>query len=406
MAQLTQDQLKALFETNDVPTQSDFTDLIDTLESNSEVVTTSVSGTGDVWVDFNANNTLVQTTRQINVILHNGTYYLFNASTGTFGIGNIQTNSSNFIQISIQNELGKVAVKQVVLQNTNATTQDATTLAVDFTSLNPPLVHNANQISIVRYGDTKTYMYNTWWLIDAEPGTYGLNESTLGANQFIQVGLERYTNPVNPFLITLTQSIVGSSTVVQDFNLTQSIVYNYAIMYIVDHPTGVYLFNWGLSGDKGEYNNWGNGVGYTATTADNFKLIYSKQDTSADISMTEADYLAGVGINIDFSTADNIEIIVQPNTAGAMATPIAVTATNLKSGQSGYIRFSRADAGLGIPTYMTFSSDFLVTDSIPALVDADNLAYYKYEIVDSSTFNTGPAKILLTSCGGETAIWV
>jgi hypothetical protein len=405
MAVLTQAQVKALFETDDTPTQSDFIDLIDTLESNSAVVSTSVAGTGDVWDDVNANNLIDQTSKQINIIIHNGTFYLFNGGIGTFGLGGTTpTVTTHFVASSAAYEAGKVGVVQSVTVNTNSTAHDATTLAIDFASQDPPLVHLANQTSIVRYADEENYLINTWWLIDADPGTYGLAESTLGANQFIQVGLERFTAPIVTTRIELTQSFPGTSTVEIDFNLTNGIQFNPAFLYIIDHPNGTYLFNWGSPIPKGIYSDWG--LSYTPTTSANFILIESKADLTTTIDVTEAALLAGTGTNIDFSTGVNFDIVVDGAGTTALATPYAFTATNLVDGQSGYIKVSRAAVGLQADTHFTFSTDFMLITSGHPIVDGDNFAWYFYEIVavPSAGDEANPTVFIKTSTG-EIDLW-
>lgn len=403
MSVLTQEQLKALFETDDMPTQQDFTDLIDTLESNSAVISTSVAGIDDVWVDVNNNNLIDQTTKQINVILHNGTFYLFNGGIGTFGLGGVTpTTSANFITLSAAYELGKVAVQQIDVLNTNATTMSATTLATELATLDPPIVHLANQTTIIRYHEASNYQTYLWFLIDAEPDTYGLGGSTLSVDQLIMSGENRIQNPAIPETINVAASDLGTSDVWTDFNLYEYALGNPDALYIINHWSGTYLFNQSAEVDsKGKLYDWGTG-GRRATTVNNFDIVSTNVEVAREIQIDEASYILGNGINLDFEDV-NIEVAIQAGSAQVLATNVSITAINLMPGQSGYIRFTKPDSALAGKTYYNWSGDFIYTESNPPLLDSHNIAYFKYEIVGG--YQGADPRVLLSEHFGEQAIW-
>ena len=275
MAHITQDELKTAFESGDLPTQSDFVDLIDTLEANFEVKTITVAEIApgnDVWDDVNASTLITQTTKQLYTIIHAGTYYMFNGGVDTYGLGgNTATVEGNYIQISNTLDLTKLSVQIISvtenrLDNTKIT---LSTLVTELNNVGPAFTHSTNEVTIIYHRTPFAHLKDQYhYLFDGEPDTYGVGNTTVASGNFKKVSQTYATLPT--FITRI--DVAGTGNVWDDFNATQNLFispYPGEIL-IVNHNNYNYLFSPASETDGGIITY---GSGATATDTSNFREV-------------------------------------------------------------------------------------------------------------------------------------
>ena len=322
MAVLTQEQLKALFESGDLPTQADFVDLIDTSRSSSAVKITNViplAAPKSVWEDFNETITLIQTTQQINIILYLSTYYMFNGDIDTYGLGAIASDDLNFIQISASVDTSELPVVNVrVITSLAEGIPLGLTALVSDVNATDGFTHGINTITRVWYKSPFLNSTSIQYLFNGAPGDYGSIGTTVNADHFVEISRYEYyiTNSVRQI------SVPGTDTVWADFNLTQvQIIQPYPMseILVVLHNNTTYLFNPDILGDG---NSIAYGIAQTPTNASHFIGISAsanptidiiRQDVAIDSASTEGTPLDLDQLVIDINNG-SIEIIQEDNT--------------------------------------------------------------------------------------------
>ena len=375
MAVLTQDQLKALFETDDMPTQADFVDLIDTLESNSAVESTSIAGTGNIWEDVNSSVTIVQTSKQINVLLHNGTFYLFNGGIGSYGLGFTATDINNYRQISVQVTEEVISVNGLAVYNTDDQTDMTVANLVNSINTSHTFTHLNNETFIVKYQHLTSLRHVYYYLFNGTAGIYGLGNTAVSSANFKEVSV---TNPQSNIPIA-TYNITGTGNVWEDVNNTQVIYGVQSTVSIINHNGSVYLFNPAL-------DSYGNaqayGAGGVITTSNNFKLISGPNGSQLleNREIDGADYGNSVTQDFDFTTYDNFFITIDDTTA-IPSGQTQMTTSNIVDGKKGYIRIERIES-TAIGDQWSWQAPFLVTDlTWDWTANTDSVQYFQYEII-------------------------
>jgi len=375
MSVLTQTQLKALFEGGDTPSEQDFIDLIDTLESNSAVSSTTVAGTNDVWTDVNSTTTIVQTSKQINVISHNGTYYLFNGGIGTYGLTGIATTSANFKQISAQVTSSTVGVQVVNVYNSDANSDMTVTNLANQINSSENLTHAVSQTTIVKYSHITSVRDTYYYLFDGAAGTYGVGQTAVSTANFKPVSVTDAPDIIN----TILYNVTGTGNVWDDLNSTSQIVVNHNMIAIVKHNGSVYLFNPALDAN-GNLQIYG--ASATPATSTNFKLVMGPLTVGnlETRSINSTDYINSVAQDFDFSLYDNFYLTIN-DTAGQPAGQTNMTASNLVDGKKGYIRIEREESN-PIGDQWSWTAPFLVTDlTWDWTANTDSVQYFQYEII-------------------------
>lgn len=375
MAVLTQDALKTLFETNDVPTQQDFIDLIDTLESNSAVESTSIAGTGNIWEDVNSTTTIIQTSKQINILLHNGTFYLFNGGIGSYGLGFTSTDVNNYKQISTQVTDDVISVQSTTVYNTDTATDMTVLNMINTINTSQVFTHLSNQTTIIKYLHLTSLRKVYYYLFTGLSGTYGLGNIAVSTENFKEVAI---TEPESLVSIS-TSNITGVGDVWADVNATQQIITVQSMLNIIHHNGSVYLFNPALDANN---NLQIYGAGGVVSTSNNYKLISGPNGSQLleTRSMNSSDYENSVAQDFDFSLYDNFYISIDDTTAVPSGQAL-MTTSNLVDGKRGYIRIERIEQ-TGIGDQWNWQSPFLVTDlTWDWTANVDSVQYFQYEII-------------------------
>jgi len=280
MAVLTQDQIKAYFETGDLPTEAQFIDLIDTLESNSAVKSTTINVVGsptNIEDDFNATTTIVQTSKQINVVLYEKEYYLFNAGIGSWGLGETAATAANFIQTStsIDNTELPVNLVNIISDLAEGVLMTVDTLVTQVNA-SDSFVHASNAVTNINYYSAFSNQTRYNFLFDGPPDTYGFGNTTVDASMFVLVEQRDTRSTVAARQIDITWA--GGGDIVADFNADTNgpwfAGWSPAEVIVITHhsdPKYRYLF-------APETNPAGGPILYgispgTPVTADNFVLI-------------------------------------------------------------------------------------------------------------------------------------
>jgi len=389
MAVLTQEEVKALFESGDLPTQSDFIDLIDTSRSNSAIKTTTVTPLASpqsVWQDFNETVTLVQTTQQINIILYEDTYYLFNGNIDSYGLGKIQTDALNFIQISHTASDSKISAQTLKVNDTigilDGTPTTVTTLVdkinTDGVDGSDTFTHTANQVTIIEQRANFPYKVVYSYMFDAEPGVYGKNALPINSTMLSDVA----EKPVFRPNIVRFKDVPGSGTVWGDFNNTTNIATQSdpPEIWIVNHNNSTYLFNPDYLTDGGI--KWYGFGGQFASEESNFVLLTEQhqKNLTEDRDIT-AEYLGDTQtIDLDFEYYENFNLLVD-NVGGQPGQGLQFTASNVQSGKSGYIKVYRVESTtIGLEPN-SFQEPYLFVDSTPLDTSSESEIYMLYETV-------------------------
>lgn len=370
MANLTQDDLKTRFESLDMPSEQDFIDLIDTLESNSAVKTTTVSTIGaptTIEDDFNATTTIIQTSKQINVVVYEKSYYLFNVAIGSYGLGETPTTATNFIQIStpITNTELPVVEVEIVSSVSQGTPITLTQLVSDINATDP-FVHGTNTITVIYYRSAFANTTSNRYLFTGAPDSYGFGGTTVVEADFVEVSEDRYniTNSVRQV------SVAGTGNVWDDFNLAETefaATIPMAEILVVIHNSVTYLFNPDVLGDGGTIIY---GLGFTPTNASHFIQI-SSTNPNIDIivqkvTITSAEpqgtILAQGNLVTDVNNGAT-EIIQAPNT-----TTIITHESSYSNTSKHFYLFAGANGTYG-------------NGGLPAVYD-------DFELIGSDDFNT------------------
>lgn len=283
MAYLTQEQIKLQFESGDLPTQQDFIDLIDTSESNSRIVSTTVSVVGSpttIEDDFNATTTIIQTARQTNIVLYEKEYYLFNVAIGSYGLaGDTDAIATNFIQISTAIDNAILPVNQIDIISDLA---EGVLMSVDtlVTQINAsaPFTHGTNAVSVLNYYSSYANQTRYNFLFNGDPGNYGSGGGTTVDSSML-VMVERRDTRSTPAAREIEVNWLGGGDIVADFNADTAGPWYAswsptADVIVIKHgtiPNMRYLF-------RPEVNSAGGPILYgiapgTPVTSDNFILI-------------------------------------------------------------------------------------------------------------------------------------
>jgi len=385
MANLTQDQLKALFESGDMPTEDNFGDMIDTLKSHSAISTLDVVAAGtpvNVWTDFNAGYSIDQKTKEVYIVTYYGIYYMFNSDIGIYGDIGIQTDASNFIQVSPTLNDVSIPVNNYTFHSVSQAGLEAitTTTLVDYINTTTTITHDANAVTTIQDspGSFSDRLAEIHYLFNAPSGTYGSGNTPVNASHLIDISRVRYEQTIEPKTI----SVVGTGNVWTDFNQTVPFFWVDTLptsqLYIVYHNNKTYLFKPEIAIDGSPKYSYGNG-GSTTTSSNNFVLLTEQHE----IDKLEGKAIIGnwnsgqPDIEFDFNDYDNFLINIT-STDSPPVTPIGLDAVNLTDGKSGYIKFSRP--GYPIGDVWAWNSPFLMIDSA-SVADGNQTQYYLYEIV-------------------------
>lgn len=258
MAVRTQDEVKAFFEAADTPTEAQFIDLIDTLESNSAVKTTTISTLGtpqSIEEDFNDTTLLTQTSKQINVIIYESEYYLFNGGIGTYGLGgDTQATSANFIQISTSLSNTTLPVVEIDVQSTLA---EGTALSiadlVNFINTDTGFTHATNTITVINYFSVYANNSRYRYVFNGAPDDYGITGTTVVVADFIPVSVEAYEKTVSVRNIDITYT---TGDIWTDFNNDSNgphfaTVIPRTELLVITHGNYKYLFDPEINGAGG-----------------------------------------------------------------------------------------------------------------------------------------------------------
>lgn len=149
MAVINLDYLKTFFQTYDKPTEEEFADLIDTLSTTIRIVTYNIAGSNSVWADVNATTQIIYDQKTLLVIYHAGVTYIFDGVLGTYGVGGISTNQSNYVKL-VESQFTTDQVNAIL--NLIAVDVDVeTNLDVDIFEAGVETV--ANYLASITYGD-------------------------------------------------------------------------------------------------------------------------------------------------------------------------------------------------------------------------------------------------------------